>query len=431
MKLLIPAAIKKRPIIITTSVVILIILALAFFRIGRGSPAASTYTVKPGEFVIDIKTNGELQAEKSVSVMVPGNAYYNLRVARLVDDGVFVEKGDFLLQFDTSEFEDNVKNRQNNLDNANAELASLKANIESTMQQLENSYITQQYTYEQEKLRLELMKFEAEAKKREKELDFKKAELSLQQAKEKIESQKVIDLANITKAELKVKQADMRLRQAQEQLASLSLTAPKSGMVVLQKIYSPNGLEKLKVGSTPWHGMELISIPDLTVMLVKTQVNEIDISRVQTGQQAVITVDALEGLTFYGKVTNVATLASTEEGSDDKVFDVEVTINGTHENLKPGMTALCTIIVDKIPGKLFVPLESVFEREDTTVVYVKKGGFSKRQVKVGAKNSDYIIIDQGVTAGEEVSLRDPTIPLEDLGLEKKKENGKQSNQKKA
>ena len=206
-------------------------------------------------------------------------------------------------------------------------------------------------------------------------------------------------------------------------LNSLTLTAPKSGMVVLQQIWGPNGREKVKVGSTPYRGMEIVSIPDLSVMQVKTQVNEIDVSRVKVGQQVVITFDALDGPTFYGTVTNVATLATTERGSDIKVFTVDVTIDGQDERLKPGMTAQCKIVTDKIDNVLSVPLEAVFDKEDTTVVFVKKGGFERRPVQLGAKNSDYVVIENGLEGGEEIALRDPTLPLEELGIEKKGSEG--------
>ena len=72
---------------------------------------------------------------------------------------------------------------------------------------------------------------------------------------------------------------------------------------------------------------------------------------------------------------------------------------------------------------LFIPLEAVFEKEDTTVVYVRKGGFDRHFVTVGSKNSDYVIIEDGLSEGEDVALRDPTLPLEELGLEGTSEGG--------
>jgi HlyD family secretion protein len=187
--------------------------------------------------------------------------------------------------------------------------------------------------------------------------------------------------------------------------------------VVLQEIWGPNGQAKVKVGDTPWRGMPLVEIPDLTTMMVKAKVNEVHISAVRPGQQVIITIDALTGDTFYGKVSRVATLATRERGSEVKTFDVEILLDGTDPQLRPGMTAQCRIITDRLPDKLYVPLESVIQKDDTTVVYVKKSGFHRRPVQIGAKNSDYVVIEKGLTSGELVAMRDPTLPVKELGGE--------------
>jgi len=417
---------KKRNTVIAVVSLIIIAAVIFIISIGSGSPTIATFFAKNGEFIIDVETTGEIQAKNSVSVSVPARVWGQLRITTVVEDGTMVKEGDFLVQFDKSEMERGLKDRQNNLDNVKADLISQKANIESQMKELDNSLLTTGYSFEQAKLQFELMKYEAEYKRREQELNFKKSELQLQQAKEKIESQKIINAANLSKAELRVKQYELQVEDAEEQLESLTLNAPKSGMVVLQKIWSPNGRAKVKVGDTPYRGMALITIPDLSVMLVKTYVNEIDISRTAKGQQVIITIDAIPDTTFYGKITSVATLARSEEGSDMKVFDVEITIEGSNDRLKPGMTAECQIITDTIPSVLYIPLEAVFEKEDTTMVYVKKRGFDERPVIIGDKNSDYIIIKDGLAEGEEVALRDPTLPLEELGVEGSDKGGNNS-----
>ena len=417
---------KNKKVLMGLGTVIVILIIALIVRASTGTPNIATFNTEKGEFIIDIRESGELKAAKSTSVSVPHNVWGQTRITKLAEDGTTVNKDDLLVQFDTSEFENRLKTQQNELDNANAELTSLKAKIDSDRKHQENNLHIQEYSYEQSELKYQQMKYESLARQREMELEFKKAELSLKQAKEKLESQKIIDEANTTKADLKVKQAEMKLQQAREQLEALTLTAPKSGMVVLQIIYSSGRREKVKVGDTPYRGYQLVHIPDLSVMLVIIKINEIDISRVAVGQQVVITLDALEGPTFYGKVTKVATLARTEYGSDEKIFDVEVTIDGEDERLKPGMTAQCKIVTDKIDNVLFVPLEAVFEKEDTTVVYVKKRKFNNRSVKIGSKNSDYIIIEEGLSVGEEVALRDPTLPLEELGIEGSPEGEKKS-----
>lgn len=412
---------KRAAAVVVAAIVIVLVVAA---RMTGGSASIATHPVERGEFIMDVRTEGELQAKRSVSVSTPSRAWGQIRIMQIVEDGTMVEEGAFLAQFDPSEAQNGLLEAQNGLETARAELLSTTANIESQMKELENTFLIQQYSFEQAKLQYELMKYEAEAKRREKELEFKKSELSLTQAEEKIATQKIIDEANLSKADIKVKQAEQRLKERQEQLDALTLTAPKSGMVVLQKVWGPSGQEKVKVGSTPYRGMELIRIPDLSTMLVSTTVNEIDISAVALGQRVVITADAVPGPTFYGSVTNIATLARNEEGSDLKVFDVEVTIEGTDERLKPGMSAQCTIVTDTIGDVLYVPQESVFEKADTTVVYVKgTTGFDMRTVQLGSRNSDYVIVADGLEAGDEVALRDPTLPLEEIGIEGDSGNG--------
>ncbi len=411
------SVLKKKRVISGILVAIAAIVLLLTFGITKGTPNIATYQTEAGEFIVDITEKGELKAAISSSVSVPPRIWGNTRIIRIVEDGVMVKKDDFLVQFDTSEFDKRVLDRTNELDNARADLESLKASIDSQRKEQENQLLIQEYSFQQAKLRHEQMKYEAAARQREMELEFKKAELNLKQAKEKIEAQKIIDDANIKKTELKVKQAEMNLKEAEDQRNALTLIAPKSGMAVIQYTRGSSGREKFKIGSTPWRGQEIVSIPDLSSMQVKTQVNEIDISRIEKGQQVVITLDAIEGPTFYGTVTSVAKLARTEMGSDAKIFDIEVTIDGEDERLKPGMTAQCKIVTERVNDVLYVPIEAVFDKEDTTVVYVKKGGFEERVVKVGKKNNDYIVIMDGIEPGEEVALRDPTLPLEDLGIE--------------
>jgi HlyD family secretion protein len=420
---------NRRTRLAAIAAALLIVLAGASlaFKLVKHDTKIATYKVSKGEFVIDISQSGELDATRSVSVSQNPRRWDQVRIINMVPDGTQVKEGDFLIQFDTTNATKEVTDRTNEVEQANAELASTKASIESSTKQLENAFKSQQYDFESNKLTYELAKFEADLTRREMELTFKKSELSLEQAKQKIESQKIIDKATLGRSELRVKQAVERLKEAQTGLADLTIKAPKSGLVVLREIWTPSGRQKVKVGDSPWPGQELIAIPDLSEMKVKTKVNEVDISRVKRNQPVIVTLDALPGPLFAGKVTSIATLAKREGDSEVKVFDVEVIVDGSHKELKPGMTAQCKIVTGKIPNTISVPLESVFDKGDTTVVYVKKHGFERRPVKLGSKNSDYVIIEEGLKPGDEVCLRDPTVRLEDIGKEAPK--AKESNSK--
>ncbi len=96
------------------------------------------------------------------------------------------------------------------------------------------------------------------------------------------------------------------------------------------------------------------------------------------------------------------------------------------------MTCSCRIITGKIDDCLYIPLQSVFEKEGKTVVYVMgPRGPKKREVKVGKKSSDMIVVLEGLKEGEEVCLRDPTIPLEEIGGESTQQKTESKSKKKS
>ena len=397
--------------------VILVGLLVRFWP--KAVHVAATPAAK-GEFVIDLNSRGEIDALNSTTVSVPGmRRRMMLQIVNMVPEGTIVKKGDFLFQLDASEAQQRVDQEMDNLANARAELDGERANIESTMAQLQSDLEREKYSHEQAKLSLKMMEYEAEIRKREYELSMKKAEVALAQAQEKIKSQQIINRATLMKAELKVRQAEAELQEAQTAFNVLAVTSPIDGLVVYMEIWSGSSMKKVQVGDSPFWGMPVIKIPDLSVMQAKTVVNEAEISGVRSGQNAMVTVDALEGATYLGKITRVASLARRERKTNAKVFDVEVTIDSTDGRLRPGMTCECRLITGRIPDAVYVPLQSVFQKDDTTVVYVvgAAGRPKKRKVQVGARSSNYIVVQKGLSAGERICLRDPTVPLETLGRE--------------
>jgi len=161
----------------------------------------------------------------------------------------------------------------------------------------------------------------------------------------------------------------------------------------------------------------ILEIPDLSKMYVKTKVNEVDIDRLRKGQLVSVTVDALPGLELSGKVTSIAALAHNDRATNNKVFDVEVSLDSTAERLKPGMTATCKIITDRLKNVISAPLESIFEKDGKTIVYVLTPKPKAREVETGEKNEDSIVIKSGLKPGEKISLWDPTKPFREMGKE--------------
>ncbi len=402
--------IPSRRRILTVAVPAALLLAAILALGSRRRPdALVTAVAKRGELVIDVATVGQVEAVKSRSVsrQRTGFSWDAVQIAQMAPEGSVVEEGDFLVQLDQTTTSQQLDQVENSLLNARAELARRRAEIDQRLAELESARLNQEYGYEQTRLRYDLMTFEAEVRRREQELELKKAELSLREAGDRLAAQRIIAEAELAKAQYDVRNAEMQMAQAREALASLTITAPEPGLVVYKSFRGG----KIKVGDQVWPGMELIDLPDLSQMQVRTRVNEIDVRRIAVDQEVVVTVDALAGLEFRGKVTRIATLARAEGEAKVKVFDVDVLIEGAAGDLRPGMTAQCRIIVARLADVVIVPLEAVFERDGGSVVFAVDGRVAARPVTLGERSDDFVEIESGLEAGETVSLRDPQRPL--------------------
>jgi multidrug efflux pump subunit AcrA (membrane-fusion protein) len=111
-----------------------------------------------------------------------------------------------------------------------------------------------------------------------------------------------------------------------------------------------------------------------------------------------------------------------ERGSKIKVFPVEVLIKSKDENLLPGLTVSCRIIIDEIDDVLYVPLEAVRSEAGKTFVYVKNmTGFDKTFIETGETNTDFTRIISGLKEGQKVALVNPFAEK----VEGEEENSKQ------
>jgi RND family efflux transporter MFP subunit len=385
-------------------------LLIVWWLIPGGTSDIPTATVAKGEFVVDLKETGELRAENSITISSPP-VRSNLQITNLVAEGTVVKAGDFLLQFDGTELRQQIEDKQADLDIARSNLKSSLASMDSRIQSLGSGVENSQASLRLAELRLDQMKFEADVQVEEGRLNLKQAQISLAQAQQQLAAQRTIDSAEVRSLELKIHQAEIDLQKTKSELERLTITAPGPGLAVYKETWKGGEMAKVKVGDTPWRGMALLEIPDLSVMMVKTTVSEVDVARVKVGLEAEVKLDAYPEPTFHGKVAEVGVLASTEEGNEDaKVFDVLIRINESDALLRPGMSATVRIFIDRLPDKLWAPIEAVFDRGDKYLAYEMSGsGWKEREVKLGARNDNYVVIDSGLQPGVKVALVDPTL----------------------
>jgi multidrug efflux pump subunit AcrA (membrane-fusion protein) len=146
-------------------------------------------------------------------------------------------------------------------------------------------------------------------------------------------------------------------------------------------------------------------------MGVQLRVHEASVNMVKPGQEAKITVEAHPDTPFVGEVTSVAPLPDPQRGWLDpgsKVYTTQVVIEGSHDIIKPGMSAKVEILADHLYDVVIVPVQVVANRGGRKVCYIENGATpEEREVQTGAFNDVFVEIVSGVDVGENVLLSPP------------------------
>ncbi len=393
-----------------------IIVLLLFFSCSKNNkteiPVAN---VQQGTFYLDIFEEGSIDAIRSTNINSPNISwrYGMLKIIDIVDDGTEVQTGDTLVVFDPSEVRKAIVDSEANLEMKNAELVKLKAEHQSAIVELEADLEITRLSQEISKIEFEAANYEADIKKQEIRLNMEKANIALDKAIEQIENRKKIQQEEIKQKMLEIRQSEQELAEGYETLSNLFLISPSPGIAIIAQNWSSDA--KFQIGDQCWSGYTLIELPDLSSLKASVQINEVDISKISTGMPAEIKPDAFSDSIYSAEVLSVANLAvNKDRDSKIKVFPVDILIKSNSENLMPGLTVSCRIIVDKIDDVIFVPLEAMNAESQTDFVYVKNNnGFEKREVETGQRNTDYVIIKRGLKANEKVAMINPYAQSEE------------------
>ena len=150
----------------------------------------------------------------------------------------------------------------------------------------------------------------------------------------------------------------------------------------------------------------IATLPDLSTMISKTYVSEIEINKVEKGQKVTMTIDALPGKSFSGTVTNVANIGEQLGNSDAKMFEVLIKVEGISSELRPSMTTYNKIIIKSFDDVVYIPTECVHTGTDG-IPFVYKKNKTRQIVVLGEMNEKNIIIKQGLESGTSLYLIAP------------------------
>lgn len=390
---------------------ILLIAVVAYFMIPRSDKSKQLVVkVKKGTFPIEVTTTGELLAKSSEKIYGPAALkmiqVWQVKITDIIPDGTKVDSGQYVATLDRTDISNKLKDEQTNLEKFETQLAKTKLDTSLELRQARDELINLKYSLEEKKIALDQSKYEPPATIRQIQIDLEKAERTLDQARKnyQLKTQKAIE--NMKEVTASYNQAQRKLQLLTDGIQQFVITAPKSGMVIYRRGWDGS---KQGVNSTisAWENV-VAELPDLSVMISKTYVNEIDISKIKVGQQVKIGIDAFPEKHFTGKVTEVANIGEQIQSSNAKVFEVKILVNEFDSILRPAMTTKNTIVTATVENVMYTPMESVFSDDSITYVFLKKGGRTiKQQVIVGLSNENDIIIRTGVEPDQELYLTQP------------------------
>ena len=220
--------------------------------------------------------------------------------------------------------------------------------------------------------------------------------------------------ARLSNAEEDVTESREDVQRRRNQVVACTIRAPAPGLVVYSSSsdsyrYGERG--PIQEGGKVYQRQKIISLVNTAEMIVEVRVHESSVDKVRQGQPAAITVEAFPDTTFQGKVLSVAPLPDPQQGflsPDIKVYTTKVSIEGSHNIIKPGMSAKVEILVDQLNDVLFVPVQVIANREGKKLCYVTaSNSVEKREVETGLFNDNFVEVKSGLTEGEMVVLSPP------------------------
>ena len=215
---------------------------------------------------------------------------------------------------------------------------------------------------------VETLKKSLKAQRKQYEVELEDSQTRLQQIQETIEEEKEMTIHSRVSAEASFLQAESQLKSQVERHEWTTVKAPMAGTIT--RLIVEEG-EIITSGRSSFsRGEAIMRIADLDQMIVRTQINQVEIGKIDVGQRAEITVDSYPGRVFPGRVSEISPSA-TQRGPQNQssviTFEVDVEVTGSPSELFPGMSADVDIIVFEEPDILQLPIPAVLSPEIFTV----------------------------------------------------------------
>jgi HlyD family secretion protein len=429
----------KKTFIIAGIIVAVAITALIVFSKLTSKPTSTNIyaLVKKGTFELTVTNAGELIAEKSVDVKGPelgqgpnqqgggqqgggqgrGNQGFqnqgrggsdvhaaDIRIQDIVPEGTIVKEGDYIAQLDRTNYENSLKDALENLATFQTNLQMKILDTAVVLTNMRDDIKNQEFSVEEAATSLMESKYEPQSTIRQAEIKLDEAKRALEQKKRTYNLTIQQNLSQINTLKIFLSRRTRTVNDLQNFLASFTVKAPSSGMVIYKK--ERNGAKRKAGSSINAFDMVVATLPDLSSMISKIYVNEIDVSKVKIGQKVSINIDAFPNKAYNGSVIFIANIGEQLPNSDAKLFEVQIKIDGSDPTLRPTMTTGNKIVIKSFDDVTYIPTECVQTGSDS-IPFVYEKNKTKQIVVLCESNEKNVIVEQGLEPGTTIYLSPP------------------------
>jgi len=205
---------------------------------------------------------------------------------------------------------------------------------------------------------------------------------------EKLASSNLISSSQLDQTRTRAESARLNKELARISLKKSLISSPLDGTVKTKHV---------KVGEFVRKGDKLVEILDLSRVIVKVNIPELEILEIKIGQKVEIALYIMEEIIFSGEVKNIG----LEADSNNRTFPVEIHVSNSERMLRPGMLARSTFTKSIDDEQIVIPRHTILEKERGRVVYVfDKGKVLQRDIQVGLSQKDQVQVIKGLKKGE-------------------------------
>ena len=336
----------------------------------------TTATVSQRDISFAITAAGEITPAEQVSVRPEVSG----RIEELpVDIGDRVKKGELLFALDDQDLQTEKSQRQIEIEGSKLQVNASRLAVEKMelsfkrTEELRGSKLVSQEAFDNTRV----------------ELDVAKNALEI--------------------AENNLERTRKALQLVEDKLAKTQITAPFDCTILTRPVSVGQAVSGASGVNS---GTEVLTIADLSELIINAHINQADVTRMKVDQEVQIEVEAVPGLKLTGRLDRIAPQATIKNGI--KGFATRIIVkNDESTGVRPGMTANLTIPLQGAENVLAIPLAAVFTDQSDRFAYVKQGDkYERRAIRIGVTDYEFAEITSGLEAGEAVSL---VTPPEDAG----------------